>query len=237
MHLSSLASRQTHSIKLVAEGAFRRDHYRRMVPLLVNMLDVRSNNMAHRPVVDALTLVKRYAGTPDMYYPVDETVPLAGVVRPMWRDLVLEKDKEGEQRINRVNYELCVLDALQEKLRCRELWVVGANKYRNPDDDLPKDFDDKRTEYYQALGQPEKAEEFITTLRQQMIEALTSFDQAVPKLSSQVRILDKNGGWISLTPLTAQPEPHNLRRLKSEISKRWGVTSLLDILKECCLSE
>jgi TnpA family transposase len=65
-----------------------------------------------------------------------------------------------------------------------------------------------------------------------MIEALMSFDQAVPKLSSQVRILDKKGGWISLTPLTAQPEPQNLRRLKAEISKRWGVTSLLDILKE-----
>jgi hypothetical protein len=149
-----------------------RDHYRRMIPLLVNMLDVRSNNTAHRPVADALVLVKR---------------------------------------------------------------VVGANKYRNPDDDLPKDFDDKRTEYYEALGQPEKAEEFITTLRQQMIDALTSFDQAVPKLSSQVRLLDKKGGWISLTPLAAQPEPHHLRKLKAEISKRWGVTSLLDILKEAGL--
>jgi len=30
----------------------------------------------------------------------------------MWRDLVVEKNKEGETRVNRVNYELCVLDAL-----------------------------------------------------------------------------------------------------------------------------
>lgn len=212
-----------------------RDHYRRMVPLLVNMLDVRSNNTAHRPVVDALTLVKRYAGTSGVYFPPSETVPLVGVVRPMWRDLVQEKDKESETRINRVNYELCVLDALHEKLRSRELWVVGANKYRNPDDDLPKDFEEKRTEYYEALGHPQQAEEFVNTLRQQMIDALTSFDQALPKLSSQVRILDKKGGWISLTPLTAQPEPQNLRKLKTEITKRWGVTSLLDILKEADL--
>ena len=212
-----------------------RDHYRRMVPLLVNMLDVRSNNTMHRPVADALTLVKRYAGTSGVYFPASETVPLVGVVRPMWRDLVQEKDKEGETRINRVNYELCVLDALHEKLRSRELWVVGANKYRNPDDDLPKDFEEKRTEYYEALGHPQQAEEFVNTLRQQMIDALTSFDQALPKLSSQVRILDKKGGWISLTPLTAQSEPQNLRKLKAEISKRWGVTSLLDILKEADL--
>jgi TnpA family transposase len=210
-------------------------HYRRMVPLLVNMLDIRSNNTAHQPVADVLALVKRYASTASIYYPTDETVPIAGVVRPMWRDLVVEKDKEGEARINRVNYELCVLDALQEKLRSRELWVVGANKYRNPDDDLPKDFEEKRTEYYEALGQPEKAEAFITTLRQEMIDALTSFDQALPKLSDQVRLLEKKGGWISLTPLTAQPEPQNLRKLKKEILRRWGVTSLLDILKEAAL--
>jgi TnpA family transposase len=215
-------------------GSYR-NHYRRMVPLLVNMLDIRSNNTAHRPVADAIVLVKRYAGTAGIYYPVDETVPLAGVVRPMWRGLVQEKDKDGETRINRVNYELCVLDALQEKVRRRELWVVGANKYRNPDDDLPKDFEERRSEYYEALGQPEKAEAFISTLRQQMIDALTSFDQALPKLSAQVRILDKKGGWISLTPLTAQPEPQNLRKLKAEIVRRWGVTSLLDILKEAAL--
>lgn len=212
-----------------------RDHYRRMVPLLVNMLDIRSNNTTHRPVIEALTLVKRYAGTSGIYYPAEETVPLAGVVRPMWRDLVQEKDKDGELCVNRVNYELCVLDALQEKLRCRELWVVGANKYRNPDDDLPKDFEEKRTDYYKALGLSETVEEFVNTLRQQIIEVVTSFDQALPKLSQQVRILDKQGGWISLTPLTAQPEPQNLRRLKGEITRRWGVTSLLDILKEADL--
>lgn len=212
-----------------------RSHYRRMVPLLVNMLDIRSNNTAHQPVADALALVKRYTGTSGIYYPTEETIPIAGIVRPMWRELVVEKDKEGETRINRVNYELCVLDALQEKLRCRELWVVGANKYRNPDDDLPSDFEEKRTEYYEALGHPEKAEAFITTLRQEMAAALTSFDQALPKLSDQVRLLDKKGGWISLTPLTAQAEPQNLRKLKTEIVRRWGITSLLDILKEAAL--
>lgn len=58
-------------------------HYRRMVPLLVNMLAIRSNNTAHQPVADALALVKRYTSTTSVYYPTDETVPIAGVVRPM----------------------------------------------------------------------------------------------------------------------------------------------------------
>ncbi|HZU70761.1 MAG TPA: Tn3 family transposase [Ktedonobacteraceae bacterium] len=211
-----------------------RDHYRRMVPLLVNMLQVRSTNTQHQPVVRALDLIKRYAGTPGAYYPADEEVPLDGVVRAMWRELVVEK-KDGEQRINRVNYELCVLDALRDGLRCRELWVEGANKYRNPDDDLPKDFEEKREEYYKALNLPEKAKAFVASLQAEMIAALESFDHALPKLAPKVRLLEKNGGWIHLSPLEPQAEPQYLRKLKAEIQRRWGMTNLLDILKEADL--
>ena len=111
----------------------------------------------------------------------------------MWRELVVEK-KDGEQRINRVNYELCVLDALRDGLRSRELWVEGANKYRNPDDDLPKDFKEKREEYYKALSLPEEAKAFVASLQAEMIAALESFDGALPKLAPKVRLLEKNGG-------------------------------------------
>ncbi len=135
-------------------------------------------------------MIKRYIGTPGVWYPVEETIPLDGVVPPMWEALVVEKDKEGEQRINRVNYELCVLEALRDGLRCRELWVAGANKYRNPDDDLPKDFEEKREEYYQALDQPKKAQDFVDTLQRQMIAALESLDRALPKLAPKVRLSD-----------------------------------------------
>jgi hypothetical protein len=34
------------------------------------------------------------------------------------------------------------------------------------------------------------------------------------------------------SPLAAQPEPTNLEALKDELSRRWPMTSLLDILKE-----
>jgi hypothetical protein len=58
------------------------------------------------------------------------------IVRGHWREAVVEKDAEGRQRINRITYEICVLEALREKLRCKEIWVVGADRYRNPDEDL-----------------------------------------------------------------------------------------------------
>ena len=51
------------------------------------------------------------------------------------------------------------------QLRCKEIWVVGANRYRNPDEDLPADFEAQRTPYYQALKLPLDADRFIADLQ------------------------------------------------------------------------
>ena len=40
------------------------------------------------------------------------------------------------------------------------------------------------------------------------------------------------GGWITLTPLDAQPDPPNLTALKAELNSTWPMTSLLDMVKE-----
>ena len=208
-------------------------HYRQVIPLLLSLLDIRSNNEVHRPVIQALSVVKRYARTSLVHYPLDEEVPMEGVVKPGFRELVEEKDAQGELRINRINYELSVLEALREKLRCRELWVAGAGKYGNPEDDLPQDFDEQRASYYQALSLPQDADQFLDTLQAEMREALAAFNRSLPQ--EKVRILDRGGGWISLSPLEPQEEPRNLGRLKGEIGRRWPMTSLLDILKEADL--
>jgi hypothetical protein len=81
-------------------------------------------------------------------------VPREGVVPGVWHSLVVHRTKRGEGRINRISYELCVLQGLREKLRCKEVWVEGADRYRNPDEDLPADFTQQREEYYTALNQP-----------------------------------------------------------------------------------
>jgi len=45
-------------------------------------------------------------------------------------------------------------------------------RYRNPDDDLPGDFDEKRESYFQALGQTTDVEQFISELQKSMHLAL-----------------------------------------------------------------
>jgi TnpA family transposase len=137
----------------------------------------------------------------------------------------------GRDRINRVTYEVAVLEVLREQLRCKEIWVVGANRYRNPDEDLPADFEEKREEYYRALDLPLDAERFIAQLRDEMREALHTLDAGLSK-NPGVRIGPKRGGWITLTPLAAQPEPPQLKAFKAELNATWPMTGLLDMIKE-----
>jgi TnpA family transposase len=120
---------------------------------------------------------------------------------------------------------------LRDKLRCKEIWVEGADRYRNPDEDVPADFGEKREAYYDALTLPRQADEFVQLVKKQMKEALQMFNDTLPT-NPAVEILSKGGGWIRVSPLAKQKEPANLRYLKNHIKQRWWMTSLLDIIKE-----
>jgi hypothetical protein len=106
-------------------------------------------------------------------------VPIDGVVRPLWREAVVDTDANGQTRVNRLTYEICVLEALRERLRSKEIWVVGADRYRNPDEDLPADFVEKRTAYYAALGLPLDPDGFISRLQEEMRAALSQLEAGI----------------------------------------------------------
>ena len=210
------------------------NHYRRMLPAILDALEFRSNNALHRPVIEALEFLKANRDSKQRYFSLDDGVPIDGVVKPKFHDFVVEQDGNGAERVNRINYEIAVLQALRERLRCKEIWVVGADRYRNPDEDLPSDFDANRQEYYTAIKQPEQAAEFVADLKQQMAESLQSFNDTIVT-NDKVKLIERRKGRISLSPLEPQPEPKQLLHLKTEVTRRWPMTSLLDVLKEADL--
>ncbi len=217
-------------VQTVMRRAYR-SHYRRMLPPLLATLAFRSNNVTHQPLIRALALLKQYLPSRVRTYPVEENVPLEGVIREPWREAVMETDAQGRQRVNRLTYEMCVLQALRDQLRCKEIWVVGADRYRNPDDDVPHDFEVQRPTYYAVLKLPSQAEAFIQQVQQEMRDELVALDRTLLR-NADVEILPKAKGWITLSPLAPQPEPTNVLALKMEITKRWPMTRLLDVLKE-----
>ena len=201
------------------------------MPQLLSVLEFHSTNDQHQPVMEALDLIQTYTGSKQRFYGSEDTVPLDGVVPKEWQEPLLEPDTKGQPRVNRINYEMHTLHALRERVRCKEIWVSGAQRYRNPDDDLPADFAAQRLPYYQALYKPVDPDTFITGLQHQMQQALQTLDVGMPHNPS-VKILQRPQGWIRVAKMERHPDPPNLAGLKAEITRRWPLTGLLDVLKE-----
>ncbi|GAA2858054.1 Tn3 family transposase [Streptosporangium fragile] len=211
------------------------NHYRKGLIALLEVLEFRCDN-SHRPVLDALALVRRYRTATDLtYYPAGETVPTHPGLSGDWAELAYRLDGRGRRRAVRTVYEIRTFEALCDQLKCKGVWVVGAMEFRNPDEDLPADFDQRRTEHYQALRKPLDPGAFIEGLQQEMRAELGALNDAMPLEWLQIRSRPGNQGAIKLTPLEAQPEPRNLGRLKKVIVGRWGTVPLIDVLKEAVL--
>lgn len=206
------------------------NHYRRMLPKILSILEFRSNNEMHQPVIKAIELLKRYRESRLQYYPQSENVPIEGVISAKWLPQLYKKNSRTK-RVYRIFYELGVLEALRERLRTKEIWVVGADRWRNPDEDLPVDFSQKRQFYYEELKQPQDVESFISQLQNAMTEALAQFDQNLPK-NPKVTLRKEGKKRIKLSPLDAQVEAPNLRKIREELITLWPMTDLLDMLKE-----
>ncbi|MFB5664087.1 Tn3 family transposase [Alteribacillus sp. HJP-4] len=205
--------------------------YRTAITDLLSILEFRSNNPKHQPVIKALDLVKKYIGTRQKYFPIDDDILIDEVVPSKFMKVVLEKDTKGNSRVNRINYEISVLQSLRDKLRCKEIWVVGADRYRDPEEDLPTDFEKKRQEYYDALDLSMDVDSIISKLQKELDNKLGQLNQSVPN-DPKVSISNYRNGWISVSPLEPQPEPERLIQLKQVVAKRWWLLELIDMFKE-----
>ena len=77
-------------VRLVARASYSH-HYRRIVPVLLEVLAFHSNNALHRPVMDALDLLRKYRDRKTKTFSVKENVLLEGVVKDDWQELLWEK--------------------------------------------------------------------------------------------------------------------------------------------------
>ncbi|THG92330.1 transposase [Alkalihalobacillus alcalophilus ATCC 27647 = CGMCC 1.3604] len=211
-----------------------RGYYRHAFSKILMNLTFRSNNKFHQPVIEAIQLIREYGESGQRYFAAGDEVPIEGVIQPKWKDIIIETDSKGIERVNRINYEIAVIQSLRTRLRCKEIWIEDAVRYRNPDEDLPQDFEERKEEYFQALKTPLDVEPFIEDIIQLMKDKLQLLNQGLEVQSNEkVAITTRNNkGWIRVTPLEKQPEPPHVTRIKQEIKNRWSDINLLDLLKE-----
>ena len=210
------------------------NNYRSIIFQILDNLEIHSNNIA---LLDALKLIQTYRNSKQKYYPVEETIPLNNFISKQEQKKILEYDEDNNQRVLRKDYECAVFKPLRIKLRHKESWISSAYKYRDPEDDLPKYFDEKRDEYFDLISAPLVATDFTSKLKKEMCQHIRRFDQDLPK-NEFVKIIKKKGKpWILLTPLQKIEEPKILQNVKEAILSKWGMIDLLDILKEVDLRE
>lgn len=214
-------------IQTVMRGSYA-NHYRRMLPPLLSVLEFRSNNETWRPILDALALVSHLNEEGRRFAPV--VLASEGSIPPKWRKTVI--DEHG--RLNVISYELCVLTQLRERIRAKEIWIAGADRYRNPDEDLPGDFAEQRDVYYSGLNLTQDAGTFVRSVREQLEQELLQLNATLPS-NDKVQLRWHGKNRICITPFDPLPEPKGLLALKSEINRRWPMTGLLDTLKETAL--
>ena len=214
-------------IQKVMRGSYA-THYRRMLPDILSVLAFQSNNATWRPILDALNWIK-VLHAEGRRFAKSEAAPI-GSIPKKWRAFVVD----GKGRLNVISYELCVLTQLRTCLRAKEIWITGADRYRNPDDDLPKDFAERRATYYDGLKLSQDAAGFVAGIKAQLEEELRLLNTNIPH-NDKVSLRWSGDNRIAITPFTAVPEPTGLIGLKAEVTKRWPMTGLLDVLKETAL--
>lgn len=205
-------------------------HYRRIMPIVFKYLQFRTSAQ-DQTLMLALMIIKNFADSDQTFYPSHLALPMQGIVPKNWMMLVVDRST-GTARVNRVAYEVCVLMALRDKLRCREVWVVNARRYRNPHDDLPQDFDTNKGKYYGLLGIPADHRSYVRALREEMTQALKELDRTLPDNPSVSIVKHKDGHQFCVSPFAALEDPKHIHLMKNEVFNRWGGTNLLDVLKE-----
>ncbi len=192
-------------------------HYRRMLPRLLSVLEFRSNNAGWRPIMDALALIAQLGREGRRLVPAN--VAPTGAIPARWKDMVV--DACG--RLNVISFELCVLAQLRDRVRAKEIWVAGADRYRNPEEDLPADFDMRRDAYYADLGLTRDAQAFVSDIGAELETELHLLNRTLPG-NDKVRLRGSGENRIRITPFAPVPEPSGLGLLKGEIGRAWPMT-------------
>jgi TnpA family transposase len=222
--------------KKIREATIKRyaNSYRKTIFNILDHIELNSKNVIF---LDSLKLIQQYRDTKSKYYPLEQVVPLDGLISRQEQRSITESDADNNKRILKKDYECSVFKVLRLKLRHKEVWIKNSLKYRDPEDDLPKDFNERSEEYFDLVGAHLSSKIFIASTKEKMCQHLSEFDQNFLKNDLVKIVIKKGKPWISLAPLQKIEEPKLVQRIKEAVLEKWGMIDLLDALKEVELRE
>jgi TnpA family transposase len=206
--------------------------YRKMMKPVMDNLVFRTCNPVCQPVIEGVTLVRKYLDTKNLHYPETEKMP-EGLLSGIWKEMATEKYK-NDTRIVKHYFELCLLHKLEKALKNKEVWVEGSDGYRNPDQDMPHDWAGMRVNYCRKHLIPERSEDFVDPIREELVLSLgkahTFFND---KQDVYIYYPGKGDKGLFRIPKIVRGQEHPiLQEIKQKTLSRWGILDLADILLE-----
>jgi len=201
---------------------------------ILRTLDFQPDHKKYAPILDAIAFINAHWNESDspLYL---ETPPLDESVISKARQEGVVSVKGDIVSVNKYDYEIAVLERLKIYLGFKGIWVNGSYRYRNPDEDLPPDYHENLSYYFDLLGLPTEASTKVDDLKKQLAEKLESLNTNIPSNPLVTIEEKKDGKHITISPSSAQEQPKNIEELQREIVKRCSTITLIDVLKECDL--
>jgi TnpA family transposase len=210
-------------------------HYRRMLKPLLDVIEFKTNDPSKNKLIEGLKIVYEHIDKKSVLYPKSVKLP-EEILTGHWKETAIEKDTNGNKRIKKYFFELYLLDKLEKNVKCKEIWVNGALRFRNPVEDLPSDWGDNRLYYYHKYKIPVNIGDFASSLKDKMIKGLTGSNHYFSKgRENEVYIFQigkSKKGYFRVPKPKKQEEREILKEIKNEVISRWGIVDLLDILLE-----
>jgi len=206
--------------------------YRQMMKPVMGTLIFRSNNPMNQPLLDGIALVQKYLDKKNVYYPGTEDIP-EELLTGDWQETAIELD-QGIPRVVKHYFELCVLQKLEKAIKCKKIWVEHAYKYRDPDKDLPQDWQKNRLNYYNKHSIPKQPKDFIEPIREELTEVMMKTNDFFSRKRDVYIYYPGEGenGFFRIPKIIKRPERPILQEIKRKVVQRWGIQELVDVLLE-----
>ena len=199
--------------------------HRSMLFRLLDLLDIRSATQ-DRSLLDALTIVSRHRHT--RRDEVLEEVDL-GFASQRWQNFVAKRRSEPLVYDRRA-LEVCVFVHLADALLTGDLYVVGAENFADYRAQLLPwpDCEKRLAAYCNALGIPQRGEDFAAALKAELTAVAAEVDTDFP-VNAELSV--DADGTPHLKQLATRGQPDGLAEFEQEIRARMPDRHLLDILK------
>lgn len=199
----------------------RYPYLRRFVPALIAALRFQAVPSA-QPLVDAIDTVRDLDASGGRVLP--DTAP-TGFVPARWRPHVRTPDG----RLDRRQWELCLLSELRTALRSGAVWVQGSRRYQPADRYLiaAAAWPARRDAARAMLGLPAHADERLAQLAADIDERVAALDRALTDGDVAVDVQD---GELHVRRLPGAERPATTTALAREIAARLPQIDLADVL-------